>query len=136
MKDELIDERSSWFGDLTLENIEAIAERLKAMLRGKRYTFVSVNELFGPLPRPEVRTSQRLNIPDSQYTDIYVHYGDDKSWGMIGVNDSYGVWSISTHDDPERRAFLSFEHGKLTIEHCAPGGNKLIWVIAVERGED
>jgi hypothetical protein len=136
MKDKLLDTRSEWWGHLTLENIEPVFERMKKVLTEKRYTWVAVNELYGTLPRPEVRTSQQLEPGKSTSGQgIYLHYGEEKDWAMIGVNDTYGSWSISTDRRPEKRPYLYFQHDKITIEHYAPGGNKLIWVVAVERDQ-
>ena len=133
MKDSLIEERDHWYGVPTVANLEAIARRLKRLLEGHTYTFVAVNDYFGPLPRPEVRTSQRLSPESSIHNRaIYTHYGIDKTWGSIGVNDTYGVWSIDTSDNPERPISVSFESRKLTIDHYAASGNHLIWVIALE----
>lgn len=39
---------------LTLDNLEEVAQRIKDMLDGKRYTFVACNEFFDF--KPEVRT--------------------------------------------------------------------------------
>lgn len=136
MKDSLIEERGDWYGAPTVDNLEAIARRLKRMLEGRRYTFVSANDYFGPLPRPEVRTSQHL-APESSRDGqaIYTRYGEDKSWGFIGVNDSYGVWYISTSSDPDRPITVSFQCDKLVIDHYPASGNHLIWVIALEDRE-
>jgi len=133
LRNDLIEKRARWYGELTVENLEAIAQRLRSMLTGRRYTWVAVNEYYGPLPRPEVRTGQQIEPGKSQNGEaVYIHYGEDRTWGMIGINDTYGCWSISTDDRPEKRPYLVFEYNKLTIEHYAPGGNKLIWVIASE----
>lgn len=132
----LMSDRRHAFGYLTTENADAVAKRLQAMLVGKRYTFVAVNEYLGY--RPEVRTSQRLkpgNRAKDNGTGINV-WSDDGRTG-ITVDDTYGVWGVSTSASTEKdfdkyTPFLDFTDHQVQIHHLAPAGHQLMWVIAVE----
>jgi hypothetical protein len=133
-----------WSGYLTLDNFEAVADRLRKLLDGHPYTWVACNEGFGY--RPEVRpgllmekVAATLLAPDH---------------GHITVADTYGVWGLSAHwptradayaagsyDEAIKRgahvAFKSDRYGEqFSAEHFAPTGSRLYWTVAVEhRGE-
>jgi hypothetical protein len=81
-----------WFGMLTVENIEQVADLLRQLLVGKTYTFVTVNELFRY--KPEVRTSQRLKPNGDAITATKDETG---RFASFSVSDSYGVWGCSTN---------------------------------------
>lgn len=134
-----------WFGYLCLDNFDLVADRIRAMIGdGQPYTWVAVNEAFGQ--RPEVRAGMvaekvvvRGSSTDEGAPTLY-----------LTVVDTYGVWGIDTSARTEAEArdggklnnvYLHFETNqwgdKLTIEHYAPGGQRLCWVIAVHpRGGD
>ena len=128
-----------WFGFLTLDNIELVAEGLKRLLVGKRYTFVAMNELKSRDLEPEVRTSQALK--DTGIADrepISVWYSEDRTYASISVRDSYGSWSMHTDvydsadDNDWKVPYISFKSNQVSVFHRAPDGNKLCWVIATE----
>lgn len=129
-----------WYGYLTLENAEAVADRIRSMIGdGQRYTWVAANEIFGY--KPEIRTGQvakRIEFVSEKLSD-------GRSWAHLLVRDAYGTWGISTTAadqaaahamDKKDATFLRFEYGRLTIEHYAPAGNHLWWAIAVEDHEE
>lgn len=127
----------NWYGMLTVENIERVADLLRQLLKGKRYTFVAANEFFGF--KPEVRTNQELK-PSTTGDPINVYYDKDgKRFAGFNVCDSYGVWGCSTslqeeqYDHEFKNPYFVFEWNKVTITHCAPAGHKLYWVAAIER---
>ena len=127
-----------WAGMLTIENVEKVAELFRELLQGKRYTFVSANEFFGF--KPEVRTRQRLAFQKSDPIQAFKEK-DGKSAGIM-VHAPFGVWSIHTnlaknqHDPEFKNPYLAFDWNRVTITHRAPGGNKLYWVVALERKTD
>lgn len=127
-----------WFGYLTLDNIDAVTERLRALIGdGQPYVWVATNELFGL--RPEVRTGQVVET-------ITVKRGtrdSGREYGHLIVTDTHGVWGLSTEAADQRQAgqlderdrqFLSVERDRIRVEHHALGGNRLCWTIAVEAG--
>lgn len=142
MNDERLTQGWDWSGYLTIENGEAVTERIRSLIGGgQRYTFVAVNDLFGD--RPEVRTSQTAKSVEHSFSGPY----DDGSRCVhLTVPDTYGVWGLHTgaadadaarrmrDDDRRDWVFLEFTHGKLAITHYAPSGNRLFWTIAVEDG--
>src|SRR5690348_15585774 len=105
-----------WFGTLTADNLEAVAAVLREMLTGARYTFVSVNEWFGPVPRPDVRTSQRLTPENNIHGEAISVWKDDTTGQPRGiiVSDTYGVWSLcpafpGSQEEKEGLPYLAFE---------------------------
>lgn len=128
-----------WSGYLTLENAEAVADRIRSMIGdGQRYTWVAANEYFGY--KPEVRTSQ---VATKVSFDSDLKYSDGAPWAHLNVVDTYGIWGLSADaadeaaaiaQDKRHRTFLTFDHRKLTIDLYAPGGNHMWWVVALEDG--
>lgn len=128
-----------WFGYLTLENLDAVADRIRRMIGdGQPYTWVAVNEGFDY--KPEVRTSQiATNV------EAYRLETNGKPHGDITVVDTYGIWSVHTDvaDQTEVRAqlgnerarelaYLTFSHNLIRVQHSAPAGYRLHWVAALE----
>ena len=139
-----------WDGYLTLENFGAVVNRLRAMLAGQRYTWVSCNEgqrdFF-----PEVRTGQRLT------EDIHISRSvldDGRHMAHLTAVDHAYVWGLDTTiadqraarelagNDKKRQKLtrLHFGHGhydegRLEVEQYNGYGNRLYWVIAVESEE-
>lgn len=134
-----------WYGYLTLENFQAIADRIRRLLEDRTYTWVACNEGLGNY-RPEVRTGQRASKVEASLLA--------PDHGHLKVCDSYGVWGMSTslptmgdayalrsHDAAANRgAYLVFESNRfgqqLAIEHFAPAGYRLYWTVAVEPRDD
>jgi hypothetical protein len=131
-----------WHGYLTTANYEAVTERIRRLIAGKKYAFVASLSpaLCGAGAyhhRPDVRTGMEADkITGEMLSAGHAH---------IMVSDSYGVWGVSSvhasqsdarADKPERRTYLHFKRGRygdlLEIEHYAISGNHLWWVIAVE----
>lgn len=111
------------YGELTSTNIEQFAEKMRGMLEGKPYIFVSANEALGY--RPEIRQNQKLeSLRVCRYSDTH-----------SGVMFTYGVGSISAGEG----ARFTFDHEhdpqELRVEHKAPAGNAMWWVWKVQRGE-
>ena len=137
----------TWYGVMTIWNAEAIADRLRKMLEGKQYTFVSDNDFFGPERPPEVRTSQYLHghknseVAGDGFNVDFSMLAKDHAHVM--VCDTYGVWSFSSttedqnnHED-YHQPYVHFDadYGveRFSVVHRALGGNLLRWVVMVER---
>ncbi|MEU4410685.1 hypothetical protein AB0F88_39795 [Streptosporangium sp. NPDC023963] len=126
----------SWFGFLAFDNLDLVADRIRAMIGGGQpYTWVAANEMFGL--RPEVRTGQ---VATTVRAERRTHDGNVEC-GYLNVADTYGVWGLNTdvatqHEaaakDGRGRTYLVFECGQLMAEHFAPAGHRLCWVIAPE----
>lgn len=140
-----------WYGYLTLDNCDAVAGRIRSMLAGQRYTWVSCNEGLRDY-FPEVRTGQRLR--DDVRIDRDTLDGGTE-WAHISAGDTYGVWGLGTTvpdqktahrwaaDDKKRKRLTCLhitrgrhDGGRIEIEHYAPVGARLYWVIAVEPRQD
>ena len=64
----------SWAGIMTAENIEGVAEQLRQLLTGKRYTFVLSTEDTGF--EPKVSTNRRLTPNDDGDSIIVYPHGE------------------------------------------------------------
>lgn len=130
----------AWFGYLTMENLDAVADRIRRMLdAGQRYTWVAVNEGRGY--KPEVRTGQVAMKVEAWRLETG---SSGEPYGGITVNDTYGTWGIHTTAIDQRaaqkqvsrdKAFIHIEHGQIRVEHYAPAGHRLRWVAALEVDE-
>lgn len=136
-----------WYGYLTLDNFDAVVERIREMLTGHRYTWVSCHEGMRDF-FPEVRTGQRLS------QDLVVNrerLEDGRDWAHLTVGDTYGVWGLSTtvpdqatacqRGEDKSMTRLHFKHGRydqgrIEIEHHNAYGDRLYWVVSVEVAED
>lgn len=113
MRDALIMKSAIWYGYLTRENAEAIAQRMHNILDGHYFCFI---ENYTPSGSTRIRSSQRLQpIRDSKGTlwslrSIYREDEDD--YASIDVHDDYGSWWISTNRD----AYIIFDEDQLTIQ--------------------
>jgi hypothetical protein len=148
-----------WHGYLTLENFDAVAERIKAMLTGVRYTWVACNSGLRDY-FPEVRTGQQMDKLTLSGRKTY----EDGPHAHLSVCDSYGVWGLSTSIADDKAAYRRrdeawaaageearasgtwedkrltwvkidrgrYDAGRIEITHYAPAGYRLYWVIAVE----
>jgi hypothetical protein len=113
-----------WSDYLTLDNIQDFAERLRALLANKRFTFIAVNNGRGDNNNsPDVRIGQQLQgrqrqgerrAPDGDASNICLSEattleslsckgqfvklldGSVMKHQIVTVCDSYGVWSVST----------------------------------------
>jgi len=131
-----------WDGMLTVENIQEVVSLLSQLLDGKRYTFVTANEIFQF--KPEVRTGQSFNPKGSTSGKaINVCFDetnkDSPKHAGFNVGDTYGVWGCSTsltedkYDSEYNNPYFHFEYNKVTITHRAPAGHLLYWVAAIEQ---
>ncbi len=137
-----------WFDELSKDNVDLFVDRLKKLLAGKRFTFLTYNEAFGS--RIEVRTNQALRgrstrswgnvtYPFGSADNIGVHTADDnddpKTRALLSdyvhviINDTYGVASFSTGTyfvfSPEMRN----EPERVSLTFKAGAGNEITWVL-------
>jgi len=144
-----LDRGQDWNGFLTLENSQAVATRLAALLEGRRFTYVSVNEGRRHW-YPEVKTGLELagdvtHSASGDRHDIHLHYSGWHSWLSARVQDEDTAWQRNASAaDPANRdewlhdkslVYLRLRSDRVEIEHHAPGGNRLYWVLVVERGD-
>lgn len=130
----------NWYGVQTIENTPEIVERLRKLLTGKRYTFVSTNDGFSPESRigVTVRTDQELKngtngTPFSTWCD---EGHDTPQYCGFRVCDTYGVWGVTTnassteYDYTFNVPYWVFERNQARVAHRAPLGGLLVWIIA------
>lgn len=128
----------SWYGMLTVENIEQVADLVRQLLVGRTYTFVAANEYRDY--KPQVRTNQHMTRSNAgDPVNVYYDESAEKRFAGFSVCDTYGIWGVSTnlkddlYDPDFKNPFVNFENDKVTITHRAASGNKIYWVIALER---
>jgi hypothetical protein len=128
----------NWSGVLTVHNISQVVKLLRDRLTGKRFTFITAmdtNEY-----RPSARTDQALK--PSVTGDPFVLWSrgskDSESAGF-NVCDTYGVWGLSTsaqegnRNEPFVHPHITFDHYTITMSFRSMSGNKIYWVIAIQR---
>jgi len=116
------------FGMLTIANAETVAQMLRDLLENTEYVFVSSIESR----EPRVRVGQRLD----DHNAITVRYDELRKYASVYVNDTYGLWGMSTvllddekYDPAFNNPYVSFKDGGVTITHRAPCGDKICWVV-------
>lgn len=124
-----------WEGQLTVGNVGKVADLLLQLLRGKRYTFVATNEIFGI--QPEIRTGQTLE-GEKPIRVFYDTRHMPPRFAGLAVGDSTGVWDFITdltedkYDPKGKNPYFVFEGNKVTVVFRAPAGNLLCRVVVVE----
>lgn len=109
--------RRTWYGYLSDETVEHIAERIRNLLTGRRYTFVSLNTTQ-TRTMPEVRTGQRMTPEKHVRREAvsvhrigepldYAGAEPDKAWESCGLSvaDTYGVWGMHASHATEADAY-------------------------------
>ena len=114
--------RDNWFGTVTNENIEEIANKIFDMLKGKTYTFVEVYEYMRY--EPKTRTSQKLEN-GTNGSPLSVWHSEDLTYSGANFCDTYGVWGISPN------YYIVFEYNSITIHLNTPAGKEAYWQITV-----
>ena len=127
---------SKFYGTLTTENIEEVANAILEKLAGKTYTFVSSNEYIGAY-KPEVKINQHLENGNNG-SPLSVWRGEDGRYAGFNFCDTYGVWGLSTSQtenryDPKFNApYVSIEYNTIEMTHRAGSGALLYWVIEIQ----
>lgn len=147
-----LDLGQDWNGFLTLENSQAVATRLAALLEGRRFTYVSVNEGRRHW-YPEVKTGQELagevtHSAAGDCHDIHLRFSGWHSWLSARVEDegtarqrnvdAAGPAGPANRDEwlhDKKLVYLRIRSDRVEVERYAPGGNRLYWVLVVEGGD-
>ena len=108
-----------YYDKFTVEQLETVADDIRQLLDGKRYTFVAVNEAMHY--RPEVHTSQEMR-------EVTTYYGANKEFGGLHIHDSYGVWGFMTDNVDS----LRIDHCSIKATFKAGAGNLIHWVVMLE----
>lgn len=133
-----IESGAEWYGYLTLNNLDAVAVRLTALIGGgRRFTSVYTNEDFWAWRPPEVRTGQTATVKVTRSADVthpYITISETgwTSWLEASVADQGAARTLA---DTRRPPHLRFKHDRVEITDHAPAGNKFYIVFAVERPE-
>lgn len=123
------------YGTVTTQNIKEVADKLRDLLTGRKYTTVHCYEYKNYVP--EVRLHQELG-GSTNGDDVNLHFHSDEH-AQVTICDSYGVGGFSTYRtvpgyDPEFKApYVVFERGQFRITHRAPNGKLIQCVYAPER---
>jgi len=125
---------------VTTKNIDAVAERMRAMLANHTYTVAHAYEYKGW--RPEVRIHQQLEgsisyKPAGDGSHISVHHHNENHAQLI-ICDTYGVGDLSTTQttdeyDPQFNApYIEFDYNKIAITQRAPNRQLFHTLYVVE----
>jgi hypothetical protein len=130
----------TWSGYLTLENLQAVADRISALLgNGRRFTTVVSNEGM-QANLPEVRTGRVLHT-------ITVHDEREKGIpaGTIVLSaDAMSDWTTHAPDRPAARALertrrpphFHITHDTVRVTDRVPAGHRTYEVFSVEENWD
>lgn len=120
-----------WYGFLTRENLDLVANRIRAMLDGRQYTCVTV----WTNGRPEVKAGQ-------SNASVETLRGEDRRWsGGIDLDIGGFPRRIRTRatngtdvyrHDRQWRVEIDFSDNRLTIDYPAPAGAPVHIVIVLE----
>lgn len=103
----------TWFGCLADDNIEHVAQRIRNLLTGRRYTWVAYNVEHVTYAFPEVRTGQRLapqHTTDGEALRVHrigepqAHSGKPWTTAGLSASDTYGAWGLHTSYATEAEA--------------------------------
>ncbi len=149
----------NWAGYLTLENAPQVKEAIHRFFGGRRLTFVTETRLSFddcdmamvtrrlldgsyPMPMLNVYTGQQLDWLDGEPA-LRLHLGENHAHIVIPLTSCSTGFSTNLRSrerpvdhDPQDLVYLTFEWSQLRVEHRAPGGNKLVWVYALEREQN
>jgi len=84
--------RAMWSGTITKWNVEALADRIRELLHGRRFTYVEL--IGGKDALPWVWTSQVL-----KQVDGIPRCSLAENMAMISINSTYGVRHVSTFSE-------------------------------------
>jgi hypothetical protein len=126
-----------WHGMLCAETRDEIAERMRELLGEHYFTIVECNsydEKSDRFSSVEVKPSQWLTGPIRDYADDRLA---GISWATprlaMGVHTRAKTPAEGREDRPHGYVHLTFEPGRIEIDHYAPAGYRLRWIFAVER---
>lgn len=132
--------RLHWNGMLCADTLPDIADRMGDILDGEHFTVVCCNsydETSHRFTAVDVYPSQRLTRP------IRSNDGDGYSalnWSThrlsMGVHTRAATQAEGREDKPHGYVHFAFDPGRIEINHYAPAGYYLRWILAVERHEN
>jgi hypothetical protein len=123
----------TWYGYLADENVQHIADRIRNLLAGRRYTFASINASHAHFTGPEVRTSQELRPEhtDSKTTPTVYRFGEPMTfspgrWKSCGITvaDTYGAWGIHSSHATQADAYADRDAEKKTWTYVTIEGGR------------
>lgn len=124
-----------WHGMLCTETRDEIAERMREVLGDHYFTMVicnSYDENSDRFSSVEVYPSQWLTSPVDAWTDQ-----SSITWCTprlsMGVHTRAKTQADGRAGRPHQYAHLKFEPDRIEIDHYAPAGYRLLWILAVER---
>lgn len=124
-------------GMLCAETRDAIAERMRDVLDGQYFTLVignSYDEYSSKFSAIEVLPSQRLAGPIRNYSDESLA---GISWTTtrlaMGVHTTAQTLAEARDGRQHLYVHFTFDPERITIDHYAPAGYRLLWIFAVER---
>lgn len=137
---DITDYTSDWCGVQTVENTPAIADRLRHMLTGKRYTFTTAVGGYRS-PMLDVHTDQRLNEDGmiSSWED-HDHPTEYAGFYVLGMENTQS-WGKSTRNKSEKfdpqynEPFWTFSANQARVQQ-QESGHLEVWAIAVQEEDD
>ncbi|MFA6551657.1 MAG: hypothetical protein WCV41_03975 [Patescibacteria group bacterium] len=113
---------------LSVENVEEIAVRLRNLLEGKKFSLISMNELYGFTPKEE---------KDKQMEKITTCKSEGEKTAAIHISCSDGLLDLPTSfhngDANEIEGIsIKFSDNYIIIDRFNGNGNKLFWIIIIQ----
>jgi hypothetical protein len=129
-----------WTGMLCAETREDIAQRMRNVLEGRRFTYVHSNS-YAEDPEEyryaavDVNTTQRLTRPVEDRTDSddgYTHIGWSITDYAMGVSTKAKTQAEGREGKPYDYVSFNFTPRRIVIEHFAPSRSRLRWEFVLE----
>ena len=136
-----------WDGRQTIENTPDIAERLRHMLKGKRFTLASTHDGFLPESESGFKVSTGLRVDDKPFTcDPSLSHEipcAGFAFRYMPAN-GYGYWGVTTYATDgtteviSQKAFVNpywkFDRDgtQARVTHRVPSGALIVDVFAIE----
>lgn len=131
--------RPYWHGMLCAENLDEVAERMRAVLDGEFFTLVCCNsysETSDRFTSVEVYPSQRLSSPIVTTPAKYAGINWSTPRLSMGFHTRAKTQQEARSDRPHGYVHLTFEPREIKVDHYAPAGYRLLWIFAVENHLD
>lgn len=124
-----------WHGMLTVNNIDEIANLIREMLTGRRYTFVLVHEQKGF--RPYVKASRELSNQNDINSVEVEHCGEgENATASLTILDNFNDgWTFSINNTDHQCPNIEFSQDTIQIAFEDPEKPKEFWVIAIENDD-
>lgn len=122
----------NWYGQLTTENVEQVADLLRQLLNKKRFAVViSEGKDFQHFIPPNLKPGQKLKSEKGVGNEIIVHYGKGVKTAHIQIFTSCGLFDLQTPQVPES-PFFTFEDIKVAIQYYNSNGDRFYLQFAPE----